>query len=76
MNHLHSTAIDLFGVQFLPSRWIDRIRRNPDLVQRVLADVGSMQKERRIRTTAAAAAENLFQMWAEVDELNKVEKSL
>lgn len=75
MTHLHQDAIDLFGVQFLPSRWIERIRSQPRLVEAVLADVGSMAKEGRVRTTTSQAAENLWQMW-NTETADLVEKSL
>lgn len=60
MTHLHSTAIDLFGVQFLPSRWIERIRRNGKLCEKVFAEVKMLKQERRITKSCEAAAEDLW----------------
>lgn len=43
--------------------WRMRIRRDPDLVERVLAEVSLMQREGRIRDDAGAAAYDLWRRW-------------
>lgn len=55
MTHLYQDAIDLFGVQFLPLNWIERIRRQPKLAERVLAEVKMLKQEGRITKSPAAA---------------------
>lgn len=56
---------DLLGLEAaLQSRWQHRVREQPQLVERVLAEVGMLKKERRIRVSPAAAAEDLFKRWS------------
>lgn len=76
MTHLHQDAADLFGVQFLPSRWIGRIRSNPKLVEKILSEIKMLRQEHRITKSCEAAAENLWARWSEKDEFNVAEPSL
>ena len=58
-------ASDILGVAAaMQSRWQHRARSEPDLMERVLAEVRVMKVEDRIRVSAAAAAEDLYKRWS------------